>query len=213
MTNFLNNLYNNEHFVLYLSIAIGVLVVLFIIVYFCGRKDQKLEETRKIKLESLKGFKEENKEITDDKKLEVENPLIVEDETEILPVINDEDKQPNEVTTTVFEPINDESSQKNIKEDTKIEEPTIEIIPFQEDKEEYNDPKMAQIDNDLEKELSDLAKIKDEFYKMDVDNNSDVSDQQFFSSVYVNNENNHNKALEENMDLPTLKRNSENSDK
>ncbi len=220
MTEFLNNLYNNDNFVLYLSIAIGVLVVLFIIVYFWGRNDQKQEGTKKIKLNSLKGFKEEKKELTDDKKVEVENPLIKEDETEILPVINEENKQPNEVTTTVFEPIKEEKESIVEKAPDSISvEPEIQITVPEEPSgvSEYNNPRMEQIDHELEKELTDLAKIKDEFNKIDIDNmpkkaeKPSISDQEYFSSVYLNNENNHNKALEDDMDLPTLKSDSQNN--
>ncbi len=215
MGEFLNNLYNNDNFILYLAIAIGVLVALFIIVYFWGKKDQKVEQSKKANIDEVNAFKEVNSEITSDNKVEVEepkleeikeekelehSPLIVEDETEILPVINKEDMQKNEVTTTVFEPINE----------VKIDE-----VPAEEEIKEENSytPNMEQTAYNLEKELSDLAKIKEEFNQIniskeahkDVDNNIN---KEIFSSVFISKD--PKPVPSDDIELPKLKDSSEN---
>ncbi len=64
MEAFLDKIYSYDNFSLYLTIAIVVLVILFIIVLFFGKKDQKereLEATKKMQqLDGINGFKEEN---------------------------------------------------------------------------------------------------------------------------------------------------------
>ena len=47
MMDFIYDLYQNDNFVLYLTIALVILVILFVVVLFFGKKDQKLEETKK----------------------------------------------------------------------------------------------------------------------------------------------------------------------
>lgn len=64
MKNFILNLYNNEHFVLWLVIILVVLVALFVIVLFLGKKDKKLQETRKLeKIDVPDTFKETSSEV------------------------------------------------------------------------------------------------------------------------------------------------------
>lgn len=58
MKDFLIRLYQIENFVMYISITIAVLVVIFILVLFLGKKDQKLEQTRKLKKIDEAAFKE-----------------------------------------------------------------------------------------------------------------------------------------------------------
>lgn len=55
MEEFINGLYEIENITTYISIAIAVLFVLFFIILFLGKKDQKLEETKKLqKIEQTK---------------------------------------------------------------------------------------------------------------------------------------------------------------
>lgn len=58
MANFIQSLFESEHFTLYLSIILVILVILFFIVLFFGKKDKKLQETQKL-LKFTDGFKEE----------------------------------------------------------------------------------------------------------------------------------------------------------
>ncbi|MBR4328953.1 MAG: hypothetical protein IKP71_03805, partial [Candidatus Riflebacteria bacterium] len=67
MTDFLNKIYSIDNIIIYLVIAIAILVVLFVVILLTGKKDQKLEETKR--LEALNkdlgvdnAFKEENKQ-------------------------------------------------------------------------------------------------------------------------------------------------------
>lgn len=58
MQEIINNLYEMENFTNYITIAIAVLIVLFLIVLFLGKKDQKLEETKKLQKLEMDSFKE-----------------------------------------------------------------------------------------------------------------------------------------------------------
>ena len=59
--NFIYELYKNDNFTTYLLIALVVLVVLFIVVLIFGKKDQKLEETKRLQKIDVDAFKEETK--------------------------------------------------------------------------------------------------------------------------------------------------------
>lgn len=49
MKEFLVSLYSNENFPMYLGIFIIILVIAFVVVFFLGKKDQKLSSTRELK--------------------------------------------------------------------------------------------------------------------------------------------------------------------
>ena len=68
MMDFIYELYQNDNFVLYLTIALVILIVLFVLVLIFGKRDQKLEETKRLQKIDIDAFKEEKKEET---KLEV----------------------------------------------------------------------------------------------------------------------------------------------
>ncbi len=71
MKDFIISLYSNENFPIFLGLFIILLVIAFIVVYFWGRKDQKLVETRK--LEKLK-VEDAFKETSEKEKAEVREP-------------------------------------------------------------------------------------------------------------------------------------------
>ncbi len=71
MKDFVISLYSNENFPIFLGLFIILLVIAFIVVYFWGRKDQKLVETRK--LEKLKA-EDAFKETSEKEKVEVKEP-------------------------------------------------------------------------------------------------------------------------------------------
>ena len=59
MKDFIVSLYSNENFPIFLGLFIILLVIAFVVVYYWGRKDQKLVETRKLeKLKVEDAFKE-----------------------------------------------------------------------------------------------------------------------------------------------------------
>ena len=81
MMDFIYELYQNDNFVLYLTIALVILIILFVLVLIFGKRDQKLEETRKLqKIEVDNAFKEEKK---DPVKLESANSKTESEELEI----------------------------------------------------------------------------------------------------------------------------------
>lgn len=60
MQDFLYSLYDMENFTTVIIIAIVVLTVLFILILMLGKKDQKLEETKKLEKLAMQGFKDES---------------------------------------------------------------------------------------------------------------------------------------------------------
>lgn len=58
MKDFLTTLYSNENFPIFLGLFIILLVIAFVLVYYWGRKDQKLIETRKLEKLDIDAFKE-----------------------------------------------------------------------------------------------------------------------------------------------------------
>ena len=167
------NLYENDNFTLYLTIALIVLVIIFIIVFVFGKKDKKLEETKRLNKEELEkaAFKEEKKEI---KKLEMKNfkAKTKENNEEIKSENLSDETKP---TVTVFEPTNSEDliSQPEVSE--KPEEPLDMPIPINKENkdieeeeapiklDEIKDIDLTKIDNELENELSELENIKNKF--------------------------------------------------
>lgn len=76
MQEFLITLYEIENFTTYLTITIAVLVVLFFLVLFLGKKDQKLEETKRLQKLEVDGFKE----VSSQTNVEIVNPKEALDE-------------------------------------------------------------------------------------------------------------------------------------
>ena len=167
------NLYQNDNFVLYLTIALVILVVLFVVVLFFGKKDQKLEETKRLQKLELDTFKEEKTEPTKVEVSEVKEELPNE-------VVKEEPKVEEEKSVkSIF----DETSsiplvKEEVSEDVKIDEPqNVEVTTFEpiikEDK-----PKVKEDDkplfmpssdvDDIGKDLSELEKLKEEFRNMDL---------------------------------------------
>lgn len=123
MQNLLNNIYSIDNIITYIIIAIVALVILFVIILIFGKKDQKLEETKRLELMN----KELEKTSTDAFKEEKEQPIKLESEDIkekypeiLLPPTN------NEVSNTK-EPIKEVS----LNDDTEpVSEPTVSI-PFE----------------------------------------------------------------------------------
>lgn len=182
MMDFIYDLYQNDNFVLYLTIALVVLVVLFVVVLFFGKKDQKLEETKRLQKLELDTFKEEkteptkvevsevkeelpNEVVKEEPKVEEEKPVkSIFDETSSIPLVKEEVSEdvkidePQNVEVTTFEPI--------IKEDKpKVEEEKMVSLVEEDDKPLF----MPSSDvDDIGKDLSELEKLKEEFRNMDL---------------------------------------------
>lgn len=195
MMDFIYGLYQNDHFTLYLTIALIVLVVLFVVVLFCGKRDQKLEETRRMARIELENFKDEPK--NEDKVViwppkEKEAPAVEETSAE---------KQEEEVNVYTFEPT--APTVEPVIEEPKptVEEPIPEPTPslvFTSDEEKpisLNDlPPLDQEDISVSKGLNELESIKEEFNKIELPEIEEEPKKvikpapQVFSSVFVNKE-------------------------
>lgn len=213
--NFIYELYKNDNFTLYLTIALVVLVILFVIVLLFGKKDQKLEETKKLEFEA---FKEKKEEPTKVEVKEESLPSVVEENRDVAVIEKDKKEEEEEVNVETFTP-------DIIKE---------EVTPLVEDKEDLQIKEVENMtkkaDEALEKDLKELEDIKNEFNKIAIPDGEKKEEikpfkaSQVFSSVYVSNKekkalSNENiskvkeeeKAIpfimadEEEMELPSLK--------
>ena len=152
MEEFLNKLYSYEYFGTYLMIAIAVLVLLFIIVLFFGKKDQKkreIEETKKLQqINNTDAFKvESNVESVEVPKEEVtQEPVVtqeqLENDTIVVPNINDLAANDNNVTNTeeipvlpqeetnTYEQVNDNKNNNDPNTETKevASEPILDKV-------------------------------------------------------------------------------------
>lgn len=203
MMDFIYNLYQNDNFTLYLSIALVVLVVLFVIVLIFGKKDQKLEETKRLQKIEMDSFKEENKEPV---KVEAIPTAIEEVKVEepVVEIKENEAKEEN-VTVTTFEPvIKEEAAEQHTEEKVEpvVEEPKFSNLFADSEEEkpismnELSESTLSFDDNDLEKDLNELESIKKAFDEIKV--NSEESSEEkkentfkpspVFSSVFVNKE-------------------------
>lgn len=201
MKDFIYELYQNDNFTLYLTIALVILIILFVIVFFFGKKDEKLEETKRLQKIELDTFKKEEEVPT---KLEVKEEPKAQEKEEIKPIetVNEE------VTVTEFKP-----SFEDAEEQIELPKENAEVRvskPLFSDHEEEESPisinelseiKLDEKDEQLESGLSNLEAIKNEFDKIDI---PEVKEEkpifkpspQIFSSVFVNkteeNKNNNN---------------------
>ena len=83
MNDFLNNMFENENFVIFLVVALILLVILFILFFILGKKDQKMEITRRIeKIEETKRLNYMGDTIKDDVKVEDKKEEVLEETKE-----------------------------------------------------------------------------------------------------------------------------------
>ena len=191
MKDFILKMYSNDNFTLYLTIALVVLIILFFIVLFFGKKDKKLQETQKLqKINDT--FKEEKKEA----KLEIEAP----EEPKALPEQVKDEPEIKEEATVIAEP-------KEEKVNMTTVEPDLSHIV----EEKQND--FEEINDSLEKELTELENLKREFNDIEIPQKEEKQEEveikeevkeekakpQVFSSVFVD------KPIEDDFELPTLK--------
>lgn len=184
MKDFIYGLYQNDNFTLILVIALVVLIIAFVVVYFFGKKDQKLEETKRLQKIELDAFKQEEKV---PEKVEVKEELKKEDEvketinedvnvTEFIPDVKEE------IEEEVNIPLNKEEEVKPLFKDHEEEEKPISINELSNDLE----------DEKLENDLSSLESIKNEFNSINIPEVKEEIEKpvfkpspQIFSSVFV----------------------------
>ena len=163
MKDFIYGLYQNDNFTLILVIALVVLIIAFVLVYFFGKKDQKLEETKRLQKIELDAFKKVEEE---PEKAEVTKEEVKENVPEVS----------NEVTVTEFVP-----EEKEESEEIELPQVKEEVKPIFDNNEE---------DKKLENDLSSLESIKNEFNSIDIPEVKEEkpifkSSPQIFSSVFV----------------------------
>lgn len=184
MKDFIYGLYQNDNFTLILVIALVVLIIAFVVVYFFGKKDQKLEETKRLQKIELDAFKQEENV---PEKVEVKEELKKEDEvkesinedvnvTEFIPDVKEE------IEEEVNIPLNKEEEVKPLFKDHEEEEKPISINELSSDLE----------DEKLENDLSSLESIKNEFNSINIPEVKEEMEKpvfkpspQIFSSVFV----------------------------
>lgn len=184
MKDFIYGLYQNDNFTLILVIALVVLIIAFVVVYFFGKKDQKLEETKRLQKIELDAFKQEEKV---PEKVEVKEELKKEDE--VKETINED------VNVTEFIPDVKEEIEEEVNIPLKKEE---EVKPLFKDHEEEEKPiSINELSSDLEDEklendLSSLESIKNEFNSINILEVKEEMEKpvfkpspQIFSSVFV----------------------------
>lgn len=183
MKDFIYGLYQNDNFTLILVIALVVLIIAFVVVYFFGKKDQKLEETKRLQKIELDAFKQEEKA---PEKVEVKEELKKEDEEK--ETINED------VNVTEFIP----DVKEEIEEEVNIPLKEEEVKPLFKDHEEEEKPiSINELSSDLEDEklendLSSLESIKNEFNSINIPEVKEEMEKpvfkpspQIFSSVFV----------------------------
>lgn len=184
MKDFIYGLYQNDNFTLILVIALVVLIIAFVVVYFFGKKDQKLEETKRLQKIELDAFKQEENV---PEKVEVKEELKKEDEEK--ETINED------VNVTEFIPDVKEEIEEEVNIPLKKEE---EVKPLFKDHEEEEKPiSINELSSDLEDEklendLSSLESIKNEFNSINIPEVKEEVEKpvfkpspQIFSSVFV----------------------------
>lgn len=185
MKDFIYGLYQNDNFTLILVIALVVLIIAFVVVYFFGKKDQKLEETKRLQKIELDAFKQEEKV---PEKVEVKEELKKEDE--VKETINED------VNVTEFIPdVKEKIEEEEVNIPLKKEE---EVKPLFKDHEEEEKPiSINELSSDLEDEklendLSSLESIKNEFNSINIPEVKEEIEKpvfkpspQIFSSVFV----------------------------
>ena len=186
MKDFIYELYQNDNFTLWLTVILIVLVILFIIVFFFGKKDEKLEETKRLQKIELDAFKKEE-----------EAPVKVETSVEEKPIAPE--AIPEEVNVTLFKPDLEEA-----EEEIELPKENVEIKPvkplFKDHEEEESPISISELpafekeDKELEGGLTSLEAIKNEFDSIDIPEVKEEREEkpifkpspQIFSSVFVN---------------------------
>ena len=188
MMDFIYELYQNDNFVLYLTIALVILIVLFVLVLIFGKRDQKLEETKRLQKIVVDAFKEEKKdevkvevpakepeEIKTEKVEEVkeeikpvtmEEPKVAKsifDDTQVLPIADKVDNKATdeEIKVTTFEPIKVEEKQEEpAVEEANNKEVNKPLIDIEEESKPINIKELDEINFDDINLEKDLGELE-----------------------------------------------------
>lgn len=191
MKEFLESLYEIENFGIYLFVVIGVLVVLFLLVLFFGKKsaDERLEEFEEKENDNVNAFKTIENEVA------LDTPKVSKTvDEEIKPSINNEEDIVSENDT----PINEEHEEheETINNQVENKEFDFEALANEISKE------LESIDNDKKvvNEVKPVIEEHDELINVFKDSNQEPKKEEsksvprptVFSSVYVNRNNSNN---------------------
>lgn len=208
MKEFLESLYEIENFGIYLFVVIGVLVVLFLLVLFFGKKsaDERLEEFEEKENDNVNAFKTIENEVA------LDTPKVSKTvDEEVKPSINNEEDIVSENDT----PINEEHEEheETINNQVENKEFDFEALANEISKE------LESIDNDKKvvNEVKPVIEEHDELINVFKDSNQEPKKEEsksvprptVFSSVYVNRNNDNNMSnnttlkKEEDRVLPT----------
>lgn len=137
--NIFNSLYEINNFTTYILIAIGVLVVLFFLILFLGKKDQKIEETKRLeKLRLEKAMLESKmaepiepitkKELIDPIKKQEDVDILIASPVKEVPKTIEQEELPKAPISPILEPV--ENKEIVIPED-------VNVFEFTPEKEKY----------------------------------------------------------------------------
>ena len=191
MKEFLESLYEIENFGIYLFVVIGVLVVLFLLVLFFGKKsaDERLEEFEEKENDNVNAFKTIENEVA------LDTPKVSKTvDEEVKPSFNNEEDIVSENDT----PINEEHEEheETINNQVENKEFDFEALANEISKE------LESIDNDKKvvNEVKPVIEEHDELINVFKDSNQEPKKEEsksvprptVFSSVYVNRNNDNN---------------------
>ncbi len=203
MQDLLDKMYSIENFSTYLVIAIVVLIVLFVLVLMLGKKDQKLEETKRLQRLSEDGFKDQSVSNKVEVKKENVDILLAKPSTEAKAnaIVDEIEKEvnalSNDVVKTVLPVI------EPVEQEIKIELP--EMVSEIEDKFEKTEViKPIELAETKFEEPIKVEPIKIEPIRINVEPKEEVVkpiQKEIFSSVYSSSD----ESSTEEIELPKLK--------
>ena len=207
---FLYKLYDKEYFGIVLFGVIAILIFLFLIILFFGKKDEKnrkLEETRRLELEAANGFKETTENIEELNIPIIEQPIYVKEEDLKTDEILDTDLTLDsmvvnpqlEENLATIDNVNNELKNNIINELEFKNEVEEKVLETTEEKNKLEQPFMSEFDIDNlfqtniknnQDEEDNVEEIKLEEPEEEIKTEIEVAPkvEAPFSSVYINND-------------------------
>ncbi len=191
MKEFLESLYEIENFGIYLFVVIGVLVVLFLLILFFGKKsaDERLEEFEEKENDNVNAFKTIENEVA------LDTPKVSKTvDEEVKPSFNYDEDIVSENDTPIIE--EHEEHEETINNQVENKEFDFEALANEISKE------LESIDNNKKvvNEVKPVIEEHDELINVFKDSNQEPKKEEsksvprptVFSSVYVNRNNDNN---------------------